>query len=445
MPPSPRTAPRTAPHTALLDALVARAPRGMLLGLDRVEEALAALGDPHLGLPAVHVAGSNGKGSTCAMIEAVARAAGLRTGLYTSPHLCRFAERIRIDGQPIDDDAFARCLAAVIDRCRPDLTFFESLTVAAFAAFREARVDVAVLEVGLGGRLDATNVLRAPVATAITSISLEHTAFLGDTLGAIAREKAGILKPGAPVVLGPLAAEADAAIADVAARVGAGPIYRVGMKARGPRDPFAIRVSYDGARTEIRGPATASGLVSVELRLAGAHQAENAGVAVGLAGALAKRFPDRDVEGAVAEGLRGAEWPGRCERFDRAGVTVILDAAHNPEGAGALARALTTDPARTALVFGALADKRWPEMLRTVAPLAERRYYTEPKGRAPAPLAEMKALAEGEAIAAPLEALKRALDKSEPGDTVVVAGSIYLIGEVRAALLGIEADPVIAL
>src|SRR6185437_16503729 len=130
----------------LLNALVARAPRGMLLGLDRVEDALAALGDPHLAVPAVHVTGSNGKGSTAAMVESIARAAGLRTGLYTSPHLCRFAERIRIDAAPIDNEAFARCLAAVVDRCRADLTFFESLTVAAFVAFREARVDVAVLE-----------------------------------------------------------------------------------------------------------------------------------------------------------------------------------------------------------------------------------------------------------------------------------------------------------
>src|SRR5580693_8165400 len=156
----------------LLDALVARAPRGMLLGLDRVEAALAALGDPHLGLAAVHVAGSNGKGSTAAMVESIARAAGLRTGLYTSPHLCRFAERIRIDGRSIEDDAFERSLVAVLDRCRPDLTFFESLTVAAFFAFREAAVDVAVVEVGLGGRLDATNVIEAPIAAAITSISL---------------------------------------------------------------------------------------------------------------------------------------------------------------------------------------------------------------------------------------------------------------------------------
>jgi len=437
---------RTSSAHAQLNALVARAPRGMLLGLDRVEAALAALGDPHLGLRAVHIAGSNGKGSTAAMVESVARAAGLRTGLYTSPHLCRFAERIRIDGVPLDDEAFERCLGAVLARCQPDLTFFESLTVAAFVAFREAGVDLAVLEVGLGGRLDATNVIQDPLATAITSISLEHTAILGDTLAAIAREKAGILKPGAPVVLGPLPEEADQAIAEVAARVGAGPVVRVeSARRRAASCTPAIRVHQDGAVTEVRGPGPQDE-VTVALRLAGAHQAENAGVAVGVVHALAARFPGRDFATALRVGLASAEWPGRCERIPSGEVTVLLDAAHNPEGAAALRATLAgSDPTRTALVFGALADKRWPDMLGPLAALAGRRYYTRPKGREPAPLEALAAIAPGQAVPEPREALARALAESAPGDTVVVTGSIYLVGEVRAALLGIEADPVIAL
>jgi dihydrofolate synthase/folylpolyglutamate synthase len=413
----------------------------MLLGLDRVEDALARLGDPHLGLAAVHVAGSNGKGSTSAMIEAVARAAGLRTGLYTSPHLCRFAERIRLDGRPIGDEAFARSLSAVIDRARPDLTFFESLTVAAFAAFREAEVDLAVLEVGLGGRLDATNVIRDPVATAITSISLEHTAILGDTLAAIAREKAGILKPGAPVVLGPLPDEAGAAIAEIASQVGAGPVLRVARALKGAGE---IEVSHDGSVSTIRGPGP-SDLLALRLPLAGAHQAENAGVAVGLASFLARRFPRIDLAAATRAGLAAAEWPGRCERIEKGGVTVLLDAAHNPEGAAALREAVRGDPARTALVFGALADKRWPEMLAAIAPLASRRYYTRPRGREPAAPEALAAIAAGTAVPEPGEALARALAESAPGETVIVTGSIYLVGELRAGLLGIEADPVIAL
>jgi dihydrofolate synthase/folylpolyglutamate synthase len=421
-----------------LRALMARVPRGMMLGLDRVESALAAVGDPHLGVPVIHVAGSNGKGSTSAMIERIARTAGLRTGLYTSPHLARFAERIRVDGAPLDDDAFTRALQVVLDRCRPDLTFFESLTVAAFVAFREARVDVTVLEVGLGGRLDATNVVPDPIATAITSISLEHTALLGDTLDAIAREKAGILKRGAPVVLGPLAPEAEAAIRDVAAKVGAGPIVTVSASGRAG----SIEVAHRGRTSSVGG-------LEVTLGLAGAHQAANAGVAFGLAQALAARFPERDVRAAVAPGLAHAAWPGRLERIARGGVTVLFDAAHNPEGIDALVRAVgLVDPApknRTALVFGALADKRWPDMLRAIAPVASRRYYTCPKGREPARPEELASIAGGVALPDPIDALRLAIEESAPGDTVIVAGSIYLVGELRAWLLGVERDPIIGL
>jgi dihydrofolate synthase/folylpolyglutamate synthase len=452
-------------HEAL-EALVARVPRGMMLGLDRVERALGALGDPHAGLQAVHVAGSNGKGSTSAMVEAVARAAGLRTGLYTSPHLSRFAERIRVDGAPVSDEVFARAIGAVIDRCPPDLTFFESLTVAAFVAFREARIDVAVLEVGLGGRLDATNVLASPLATAITSISLEHTAMLGDTLGAIAREKAGIFKAGAPVVLGPLPEEAAVAAREVAARVGAGPLARVVREgARAGDGPIAARdareakiaagdtiaatlaVAHEDGVTRIVGPR-AGDVLEVRLALEGSHQASNAGVAVGLLDVIAARFPGHDVRGARARGLSSTSWPGRLERIARGEVTVLFDAAHNPEGIGALRRAMEamgTPPERVTLVFGALADKRWQEMLEMLAPVAARRVYTRPKGRAPAAPEDLAGVAAGEAIDEPRGALERALARSGAGDVVLVAGSIYLVGELRAALLGIEADPIIAL
>jgi dihydrofolate synthase/folylpolyglutamate synthase len=185
--------------------------------------------------------------------------------------------------------------------------------------------------------------------------------------------------------------------------------------------------------------------VAVKLRLEGEHQAQNAGVAVGLSHALARRFPDRDFEKARWDGLRTATWPGRFERIEKEGKEVILDAAHNPEGCDALRRTVRTVPERTALVFGALADKRWPQMLREVAPLALRRYYTRPKGREPAPPEALAAMSPGLPIPDPRDALARALVESTPGDTVVVTGSIYLVGELRAALLGIEADPVIAL
>jgi dihydrofolate synthase / folylpolyglutamate synthase len=422
---------------------------GMALGLDRVEEALLALGAPHEGLPVVHVAGTNGKGSTSAMVASIARKAGLRAGLYTSPHLSRFAERIRVAGEPITDEALDRALTAVLTRCRPDLTFFEVMTLAAFVAFREAAVDLAVIEVGLGGRLDATNVVRAPLATAITSIALDHTAILGDTIAAIAREKAGILKPGAPVVLGPLAPEADHAIAEIAARACAGPITRVARasleEACAGAPEGTILIAEAAPEVTLALPSVAIPL-RARLGLEGPHQAENAAVAAGLAFHLDARFPG--VLAAIPAGLGAATWPGRLERLDHDGVTVILDAAHNPHGAAALSSALVRAgvvPSRAALVFGALADKSWKEMLALIAPFATRRYYTEPKGRLPAKLEALISLFPGAAAPEPREAIARALAESHRGDTVIVAGSIYLVGEVRAWLLGIEADPVIAL
>ncbi|WP_437586476.1 bifunctional folylpolyglutamate synthase/dihydrofolate synthase [Sorangium sp. So ce1000] len=428
---------------ALLEALGQRAPRGMVLGLDRVREALSALGDPHDGLPAVHVAGTNGKGSVCAMVESIARAAGLRTGLYTSPHLSRFAERIRVGGEMIGDAALERALAAALERVPSPLTFFEALTVAAFVAFREAGVDLAILEVGLGGRLDATNVIAAPLCTAITSIALDHQAVLGPTLADIAREKAGILKPGAPAVLGPLDPEADAAIEAAAQAIGAGPRLRVARAGRAGE--IAVGRSDHGARAaRVAGPGRRE--IEVELGLRGAHQAENAGVACGIAWRLAGRWPE--VERALAGGLAAARWPGRLERIDAGGAQVLLDCAHNPHGAQALAAWLDEEgpgAARTALVFGAMADKGWGEMLQVLAPRAPRRFYVTPKGRAAAPLDALREVAPGEAIGDPCAAVARAIEAAGPGGLVVVAGSIYLIGEVRSALLGITPDPVVTL
>lgn len=410
---------------ARLEQLQKRAYHGMKLGLERVREALKKAHEPHVGLAFVHVTGSNGKGSTCAMIESIAREAGLRTGLYTSPHLSRFAERIRISGELLSDDVFERALGVALDFTYVDaegvtseLTFFEVLTVAALVAFREAQVDLAVLEVGLGGRLDATNVIESPLVTAITSIALDHTIELGDTEALIAREKAGILKRGSPLVLGPVSPEADRAIEEVAAAVGAGPIQRVSG------------AGIDTSRLSLRGP----------------HQADNAAVARAAALILAQRWPA--VRSAIDAGLSKARWPGRFERIERGGVLVILDGAHNPHGASALTNALEAEgvlPERTSLVFGALADKDWRSMLGVLAGRASRRFYTSPKGRSPAPLDELVAFAPGIAIESPRQAIEEAIASSSPGDTVVCAGSLYLIGELRAALLGESPDPIIAL
>ncbi|MBK8251366.1 MAG: bifunctional folylpolyglutamate synthase/dihydrofolate synthase [Polyangiaceae bacterium] len=388
----------------------------MDLGLDRVHGALAEVGNPHAHCTAIHIAGSNGKGSTSAMVESIARAAGLRTGMYTSPHLARFAERIRIAGDPIQDAPFDAALSAALHTQKGTLTFFECLTVAAFIAFAEAHVDLAVIEVGLGGRLDATNVIERPLACAITSISLEHTAVLGNTLGAIAREKAGILKPHCPYVLGALPAEAENAIDEAAQSVGAGPKWTT--------------------------PVTVG-----KVGLVGPHQRQNASVATALAMLAASHFPG--ILKGIESGIAQTKWPGRYEKLPtERNITLLFDGAHNPEGAHALAGALAEeklDPQRTTLLFGALADKSYVDVLRLVAYTSSKRVYTSPQGRAPAPLTSLAQTAPGEMIDNPQTALKRAVELTPSGGTVVITGSLYLVGEVRAYALQLPIDPVIPL
>jgi dihydrofolate synthase/folylpolyglutamate synthase len=380
----------------------------MRLDLGPMREACTRSGDPQRAFAAVHVAGTNGKGSVSAMVESIARTAGMRTGLYTSPHLCRFAERIRIDGEPIADDALGDSLGRVLD-AGPELSFFEVATLTAFQVFRDAAVDLAVVEVGLGGRLDATNVLPAPRAAAITRIALDHVDRLGPTLVAIAREKAGIAKPGLDIVLGAMAPDVRAAIDEVAHAHG------------------ATTTAIDDPSAQV--PAVGA------VGLAGEHQRDNARVAAVL-GARIGAPPE-----AIARGIAEARWPARLERIGRH----LLDAAHNPDGAASLARyvtALGARPERTVLVFGALADKDWRGTLDALAPLADTRVYVAPGmgGRAvasPATLAE----AHGGVVAASVDEALRAGD----GELVIVAGSIGLVGEVRARLLSLPTDPPVAL
>lgn len=402
---------------AVLERLYGLAPRGALLGLERVRAASAAWDHPERRFAAVHIAGTNGKGSVAAMTEAIARSAGFRTGLYTSPHLARFAERICIDGEPVSDAELVAKLEAALDRF-PELTFFEIATMTAFAIFADAKVDLAVVEVGLGGRLDATNVLEAPRATAITRIALDHTALLGPDLASIAREKAGILKRGVPVVVGPLDAISLAEVAATAERLGA---------------PM---------RSTANDPALAAFVARHPPSLAGRHQIDNAKIAVALAEHLGC------TEDAIAKGLTSAHWPGRLEVVATPQGDVLLDAAHNPDGAAALAGAIDDrrrDPAEIALVFGAMADKDAPAMLALLAPRAAHRIYVVPEGRLatdPATLAEQ---ATGHIATSVPDALQRARSAVGPRGLVVVAGSIFLVGAARSELLGIARDPVVAL
>ncbi|MDI1444585.1 folylpolyglutamate synthase/dihydrofolate synthase family protein [Polyangium sp. 6x1] len=432
----------------LVDDLMRRAGRGMSLGLDRMHAALAALGNPEKKRQFFHVTGTNGKGSTSAMLESIAREAGFRTGLYTSPHLCRFAERIRVNGAPISDDELADALERVIAVAPEGVTFFEAMTLAAFVAFDAADVEVGVIEVGIGGRLDATNVLERPLGTAITSVALDHTALLGDTHAAIARDKAGLFRRDVPVVLGPLDDEALAAALEVAKDVGARPILRVARPGEVASDAggvivFEARALPDGrARIELPGLC-----VETHLGVAGSHQIGNAAVAAALT-AVSSMPAFKALPGLVERGLAAARWPGRLERIDKDGKVVLLDCAHNPHGAAALAehvRSLAIPPERVVLVFGALADKAWMGMLDVLAPLADRRVYAEPKGRAPVKASELAARFSGVPAPEPRDAITRALAMAAPSDLIVAAGSIYLVGEVRGELLGLACDPVVAL
>ena len=382
----------------------ARIPLGMRLGLGPMQDACARAGHPERDRTVVHVAGTNGKGSVCAMVESIARAAGLRTGLYTSPHLSRFAERIRLDGEPVSDGALADLLGRALDE-GPDLSFFETATLAAFFAFRDARVDLAVLEVGLGGRLDATNVVPRPAAAAITRIALDHTDRLGSTLVEIAREKAGIAKPGLDLVLGPMPPDVRAAIDEVARASGA--------------------TTSDVGDPEL--PPT--------LGLAGAYQRDNARIAATLASRLGL------ASSAIAAGLSDVRWPGRLERIG----DVLLDGAHNPDGAQALAahvRTLGVPPGDATLVFGALADKDWAPMLDVVAPLASRRVYVAVGGASRNAVDPQALAARHPGVVA--ASLDEALGLVRPPLTIV-CGSLVLVGQARAILLGLPRDPPVAL
>lgn len=388
-----------------LHRLYARIPLGMRLGLEPMLEACARAGHPERAFPAVHVAGTNGKGSVCAMVEAIARSQGQKTGLYTSPHLCRFAERIRIDGEPVSDDALAGLLGRALD-AGPDLSFFETATLAAFFAFQDAKVDVAVLEVGLGGRFDATNVIPTPRAAGITRIALDHTNRLGTTLVEIAREKAGIAKAGLDLVLGPMPEDVRAAIDAVA--------YAHG----------ATTTSVDDEPVPAR------------LGLAGAHQRDNARVAAVLGSRIGASTS------GIEEGLADVRWPGRLERIGN----VLLDAAHNPDGALALAahvRSLALPPAEVALVFGTLSDKDWGPMLDTLAPLAGLRLYVAPSGASRGAVDPSAMAARHAGTLAP--SVPDALTATAARSLVVVAGSMVLVGHARAVLLGLPRDPPVAL
>lgn len=405
------------PH-AFLDSL---APSTMKFGLERMRAADAALGQPWTKYRSLHVAGTNGKGSTCAFAEAILREAGLLVGLYTSPHLERVNERIRVDGAEISDRDLARGIDAVCaahppaaDPKHPDtLTYFEFLTALAFWRFRDAGVDAAVVEVGLGGRLDATNVI-TPTACAIATIGFDHTEYLGNTLAQIAGEKAGILKKGVPAAVLTDVPEARASIERIAAEVGA---------------PLKLH----GRDFELQGDTLRLGderISPVTLSLAGAHQKGNAALA-----AQSVRLLEPGLgEWAIRDGLATATWPGRLETVNG----VLLDGAHNGEGARALASHLRSLNKPVHLVFGALGDKDLDAMVAALAPVAARLYLVRPDSPRAIEPEKLRERLGADSPAGVYPSLESALDAARKGaggeGLAVVAGSLYLVGPARRLL-----------
>jgi dihydrofolate synthase / folylpolyglutamate synthase len=415
--------------SAALRYLDARARFGMKFGLESMRALMEELGHPERAWPSLLVAGTNGKGSVVAVVDQVLRDSGLRVGRYTSPHLVRLHERIAVDGRLITDGALERAVRRVRDaaealvragRLPAHPTHFEAVTAAAFLHFAARQVDVAVLEVGLGGRLDATNVCD-PVASAIVTIARDHEAQLGRSLVAIAREKAGVLRHGRTCVLGPLPAAARRAIGEAARKAGA--------RLRDATREGLVRETALGL--EVR---TAERVHRGLLPLPGAHQVGNLRVALALL-EEAERAGVRVRWPRVRDAVARTRWPGRLQTLAGRPV-VLLDGAHNPEGARALARHLAGGPPFV-LVFGAMADKDVPAMARLLFPLAERVVLTsvaQDRAASPRELARRAgAHARGAVLAAtPRLALARARALAGPQGRVVVAGSLFLVGDVLA-------------
>ncbi len=409
--------------------------RSVKFGLDRIRAVLEALGNPQRTFRIIHVAGTNGKGSTCAMIEAGLRSSHsfearqygvlsapkqpLRTGLFTSPHLIEPTERIQISGVPVTPEQFQRAFAVVHETaekldldCQP--TYFETVTAMAFWLFRELGVEIAVIEVGLGGRLDATNVVE-PELTVITPIDFDHEIYLGHTLQAIAQEKAGILKPGVPAVFARQRPEASAVLEARAAELGV-EVTRV--------EDFEIcdlEIDARGSRFSVVQPGASR--VSVYCPLAGEHQVDNAVTATL---ALQKL-------GASPDGIKETRWPGRLEHV-APNPDVILDGAHNPAGARALARYLERfyGHRRIWMIYGAMRDKAVEEIAGILFPTAHELIFTAPKfARALRPEALVEIAGRGETASTVADALQLARERAEAEDVIVITGSLFLVGEAR--------------
>src|ERR1700676_1200309 len=428
---------------------------------------LNGMDHPEHAFPAVLIAGTNGKGSTAATLASILRASGLKTGLYTSPHLIRLNERIRINGEEISDQDFAR-LHAEVDQVAQRLvdvrelpwhpSFFEMMTAIAFAYFARERVEIAVLEVGMGGRLDATNVVE-PLVSVIADISLDHQKFLGNTVGEIAREKVGIIRPGGAVVTLPQHPEANDVIGNTILDLGARGVSTVQyvprispgssqyLLASTEKQHFTNKAAENGngGTTYLyRYPLQVMGKqILVESPLVGRHQLRNVAMAVAAAEELSKLAFARITPESIERGIRETRWPGRFQVLAaRSGwPEMVLDVAHNPAGAWALRSALSEryDNRRLIFVFGAMRDKAISEMTEILFPVADRVIATRPENPRSASPEEIQQAGSRtgskiEAVAEIGAALDRARAVAEPDGVVVVTGSIYLVGEAMRLL-----------
>ena len=408
---------------------------GMKFGLDNTRRLMSLLGEPHKSFSSIHVAGTNGKGSTSAMIESMLRTSGIRTGLFTSPHLVSFTERIRVNRQEIPEETVIglaseiRKVASEIEDFSP--TFFEVVTSMAFLHFIRSSVQWAVIEVGMGGRLDATNVI-LPEVSVITSVGLDHREFLGDTHGDIAREKAGIIKQGVPVVTADQHPEVMEVIKKRCDEADA-PLYKYncGFSAEITADePDHLVINYKGTR-EYR---------DVRLSLPGAHQAVNAALAIKAVEIISEKYPDLVCD--IKKGLQTATWPGRLEMIMEY-PPVLIDGAHNPPAAavlsGHLRKILQKKYKRIIMVLGVMDDKDIKGILGPLLPLASEIIFTAPAYGRAATATKLAGIAADMGYHSKTEgtvagALQRAASLSGPGDLIVVTGSFYTIGEAKEAM-----------
>lgn len=400
---------------------------GIKFGLNCTENILARLGNPHLKLRCIHVAGTNGKGSTAAMLSSVLTKQGLRTGLYTSPHLVRFTERFRINDREASKERIMEIfekVREVLDDAEPP-TFFEAVTAMAFLYFAEEEVDWAIVETGMGGRLDATNLIN-PEVSVITNVSFDHQEFLGNTLAAIAREKAGIIKPGVPVVSGVQQPVVQGIMKATCLRKDA-PLFLKGKH-------FKVRRNSDGT---FQYQGLSHRMASLELNLTGWHQHNNASLALAALEVLETRSDFQIDSQALREGLHQVSWPARLEVLQR-NPLIVLDGAHNAQGAETLRDSLKQDFSyrNLHLVLGIMADKDIRGMLRRLLPVAQTAIFTKPRYNRAANPENLKRWARPYiqkyyVIPDVGSAIQQAKLLAEPEDLICIAGSLYFAGEVK--------------